>query len=151
MNTQQTIANQLSKRKMKEISEQPVQNIDDYMFERTKLSDLNNNQLVNAIIIIGDKDPYIRRKKFSKPHSNHLINEIEYNNILSRLIHYQRANSEMEPPPPQSKKQRPSTPPSKAGKYKIKSRKRRKRSKKSKRSQKYNSRRNELVENLIDF
>jgi hypothetical protein len=121
---------------MKEISRQPVQNIDDYMFENTKLSDLNNNQLVYAINILKDNDPYKRRNKFKKPHSNGLIQPVEYDNILARLIFHQRRESEREPPPSQSKKQRASTPSPKGGKYKRKSRKRSKRSKKSKRSQK---------------
>ena len=141
MNTHQTIANQLSKRKMKETSEQPVQNIDDYMFEGIKLSNLTNNQLVNAIIIIRDKDPYIRRKKFSKPHSNSLIQEVEYKNILARLNHYQRINSEIEPEPTQSKKQRIGSPPPKGGKYKRKSRK----SKKSRKLKKSRKRRKYII------
>lgn len=151
MNTKQIIEKQISKRSMKEISKQPVQNIDEYMFENTKLSDLNNNQLVHAINILKDNDPYIRRNKFKKPYSNDIIQQVEYNNILARLIFHQRRESEREPPPSQSKKQRANTPSPKGGKYKRKSRKRSKRSKKSKRSQKYNIKRNELVENLIDF
>jgi len=148
MNTKQIIEKQLSKRTMKEISKQPVQNIDDYMFKDIKLSNLNNNQLVYAINTLKDIDPYIRRKKFKKPDSNNIIQQVEYDNILARLIFHQRRESEREPPPSQSKKQRASTPSPKGGKYKRKSRKR---SKRSKRSQKYNIKRNELVENLIDF
>ncbi len=148
MSTKQIIEKQLSKRSMKEISKQPVQNIDDYMFEGTKLSDLNNNQLVYAINTLKDNDPYKRRNKFKKPHSNDIIQQVEYGNILARLIIYQRRESVHEPPPSQSKKQRASTPSPKGGKYKRKSRKRNKR---SKRSQKYNIKRNELVENLIHF
>jgi hypothetical protein len=136
MSTKQIIEKQLSKRTMKEISKQHVQNIDDYMFEKSKLSDLNNNQLVHAINILKDNDPYIRRKKFKKPHSNDLIQPVEYDNILARLIFYQRRESVREPPPSQSKKQRANTPSPKGGKYKRKSRKRSKKSKRSKRSQK---------------
>ena len=148
MSTKQIIEKQLSKRTMKEISKQPVQNIDDYMFENIKLSNLNNNQLVHAINTLKDIDPYIRRTKFKKSHSNGLIQPVEYDNILARLIFHQRRESVREPPPSQSKKQRASTPSPKGGKYKRKSRKRNKR---SKRSQKYNIKRHDLVENLIHF
>jgi len=135
MNTKQIIEKQISKRTMKEISKQPVQNIDDYMFEKSKLSDLNNNQLVLAINILKDKDPYKRRNKFKKPHSNDIIQPVEYDNILARLIFHQRRESVREPPPSQSKQQRANTPSPKGGKYKRKSRKRSKRSKRSQKIQ----------------